>query len=195
MSGYEKPTSLAAEALSANESLNTVLGKLEYRLEKEVTDRVNAINNLDYSETVDNTKIITQITQVDGKITNVARAAAGTLVLGDGYSKADTATALTTTDSLNTAFGKVEKSLEDTNKRITDLIGGDNLNTAFDTLQEVSEWLAANDSGADKVIDDVATLKGDSDVEGSVNYEIKTQVLDKLGSVAYTESSAYATAA
>jgi hypothetical protein len=116
-------------------------------------------------------------------------------VLGSGYSKATTSSALAADDSLNTAFGKIEKSLDDTNTRITNLIGGDNLNTAFDTLKEVSDWLITNDSGADKVIDDIATLKGDSEVEGSVDYKIKIQVLNELGSAAYTESSAYATAA
>jgi hypothetical protein len=62
MAGYELPTSVSTEALSASESLNSALGKLEYRLNKEITDRTTAINNLDYAETADNTQIITEIT-------------------------------------------------------------------------------------------------------------------------------------
>lgn len=180
MTGYEKPTSISTEALSASETLNTGLGKLEYRLEKEVADRTNAINNLNYSETADNTKIITQITQVGGKITSVQRAAAGTLVLGNGYSTAATTPVLTKDDSLNTAFGKIEKSLEDTNTRITNLIGGNNLNDAFDTLQEVSDWLAANDSGADRIIDDIAILKGDTDTNGSVAKSVNDAITQEV---------------
>lgn len=102
----------------------------------------------------------------------MARVAAGTLVLGSDYSKATTSSALATTDSLNTAFGKIEKSLDDTNARITNLIGEGALNTAFDTLKEVSDWLATNDSGADGIIDDIAVLKGDNTTEGSVAYSI-----------------------
>ena len=202
---YEEEVARADETSRAQEA------------EKALNDRIDA---LDYSENVNNTNIITQITQVDGKITNVARAAAGTLVLGTASSEG----MVSATDSLSTAFNAAEKKINDEinrangketelntaigneknraeaaekalGERIDTLIGGDNLNTAFDTLQEVSEWLAANDSGADKVIDDIATLNGDSDAEGSVDYKIKTQVLDELGSAAYTESSAYATAA
>ena len=171
--------------------------------EKALNDRIDA---LDYSETADNTKIITQITQVDGKITNVARAAAGTLALGSDYFKSNESGAVTTSDSLNSAIGKLEKNIEveiearttavaKINERIDTLLGGENINQAFDTIKEIADWLGTNDSGADKVIDDIATLNGDSDVEGSVDYKIKTQVLDEFGSAARSDITDYATAA
>ena len=179
MTGYELPTSVSTEALSANESLNTVLGKLEYRLNKEIADRTTAINNLDYTDTADNTQIITEITQEDGKITKIERAAAGTLVLGSEYSKPTTGGAITTTDSLNSAFGKIEKNIDNVNNRITNLIGGEGLNAAFDTLKEVADWLESNDSDADKVIDNIATLNGTVETKGSVAHSIK-QAIDTL---------------
>lgn len=81
--------------------------------EKALGERIDA---LDYSETADNTKIITQITQEDGKITNVARATAGTLVLGN-YTKPQASdvinNAITAGDSLNSAFGKVEIKIDE----------------------------------------------------------------------------------
>jgi hypothetical protein len=53
----------------------------------EIVNRINTVAALDYSNE-DNTKIISKITQEDGKIA-VERAAAGTLVLGNGYSVAE----------------------------------------------------------------------------------------------------------
>lgn len=203
--------------LQPQDTINGAFNKLQAQIYEEEVARANEISraekalndridDLDYSETADNTKIITQITQVDGKITNVARAAAGTLVLGSDYFKSNEGGVVTTSDSLNSAIGKLEKNIEvetearttavaKVNERIDTLLGGENINQAFDTIKEIADWLGTNDSGADKVIDDIATLNGDSDVEGSVDYKIKTQVLDELGSAARSDITDYATAA
>ena len=96
MSGYVKPTTLANQSLVATETLNTALGKLEYRLEdevkaradaitKEISDRNtaidNAINALDVSDTADATKYVSAVSESNGKIT-VSRASLPTLSSG-----------------------------------------------------------------------------------------------------------------
>ena len=169
--------------IAATDALGDALSKLQ----TQIHDAETTINNLDYSETANNTQIITQITQVDGKITNVVRAAAGTLTLGSGYSVATKGEAINSNDSLNSAFGKMEKSLseekaraeqqeKEINNRIDNLIGGENLNAAFDTLKEVADWLDTNDSNADKVIDSIAILNGTMETKGSVAHSIKQAI-------------------
>jgi hypothetical protein len=74
LTGYTLPTVVSNLNLSPNESLNTALGKLEFRL-----------NDLDYSDE-STTQVISKITQTDGKIA-VTRANAGDLLL-TGYVKA-----------------------------------------------------------------------------------------------------------
>lgn len=167
--------------------------------EKALSERIDA---LDYSETADSTKIITQITQIDGKITEIARAAAGTLILG----AASNSGMIKDTDSLNTAFNTVETAINDEktrakeaeqnlNSRIDVLLGEGNISETFDTIKEIADWLDTEGNGAKKIIDDIATLNGNVDVEGSVDYKIETQVLDKLGSAAWSNITDYATAA
>lgn len=198
--------------LQPQDTINSAFNKLQTQIYEEEVARANEtvraqeaekalgerIDALDYSETANDTQIITQITQTDGKITNIARAAAGTLVLGSGYTKPNDGGIIATTDSLNSAIGKLEKNIEieksraesaettltinlDTkiaavNNRITTLIGGENLNTAFDTLKEVADWLETNDSNADKVIDSIATLNGTVETTGSVAHSIKQAI-------------------
>jgi hypothetical protein len=117
----------------------------------------------------------------------VDRADAGTLVLGT----ATTNNLVSATDSLNEAFSAVEEAIDNErqravsaentlNDRITNLIGGEELNAAFDTLKEVSDWLATNDTGADGIIDDIAILKGSNTTEGSVAYSIAQAITTEV---------------
>lgn len=79
--GYVKPTTLANQSLSATESLNTGLGKLEYRLEAEVKAREDAIKALDVSDTAVENSYVTEVSETDGKI-SVKRTALPTLQTG-----------------------------------------------------------------------------------------------------------------
>lgn len=114
LTGYTLPTAVSNLNLSPNESLNTALGKLEFR-----------INNLDYSDE-STTQVISKITQTDGKIA-VTRANAGDLLL-TGYVKAQNGAEVLATDSINTAFGKITKNLDEKtaalSKELTDTIAG-----------------------------------------------------------------------
>jgi hypothetical protein len=68
MDGYVKPTTLANQSLVATESLNTSLGKLEYRLEAEVKAREDAIKALDVFDTAVENSYVTEVSETDGKI-------------------------------------------------------------------------------------------------------------------------------
>lgn len=136
LTGYELPAAVSNLNLSADESLNTALGKLEFRINEEKA-RVEA---LDYSDE-STTKFISKITQEDGKIA-VTRGNAGALVL-EGYSKAESAADIVANDSINTAFGKLEKSLEqaktDLNNKIDGLDVVANVADGYTLVSQVSE--------------------------------------------------------
>ena len=96
MSGYVKPTTLANQSLSGAESLSVALGKLEYRIEDEVKNRVaamttevndrntaitNAINALDVTDTAVANQYVSAVVETDGKI-SVSRTDLPTLLSG-----------------------------------------------------------------------------------------------------------------
>lgn len=85
--------------------------------------------------------------------------------------------------------GKRAKQAEaNLDARINALLGDGTLNEAFDTIKEISDWLGENDSGADKIIDDIAILNGDNTVEGSVAHSIKVaidqEIVDRSAAIA-----------
>ena len=164
LSGYSKPTS--GSAVDQSDTLNAALGKLEFKLDAEI-DRVD---KLDYTDPNTNTtQIITKVTQTDGKI-EVARSNAGTLLL-TGYDVGTSGEKIASTDSINAAFAKLQT-------QINNVIGSEEIATNFDNIKKISDWLSANDSDADKVIDDIATLKGDASVTDSVQNKIKLAIED-----------------
>lgn len=162
LSGYSKPTS--GSAVDQSDTLNDALGKLEYKLDTEI----KRVDDLDYTDpNVNSAKIITKITQTDGKI-NVERGDAGTLVL-TGYAIGTNGEKIASTDSINTAFAKLQT-------QINNVIGSEEIATSFDNIKKISDWLSANDSNADQIIDDIETLKGDSSVTNSVQNQIKLAI-------------------
>lgn len=162
LSDYSKPSS--GSAISPSDSLNDALGKLEYKLDTEI----NRVDNLDYTDPNTNTtQIITKVTQTDGKI-EVVRSDAGTLLL-TGYGIGTNGEKIASTDNINIAFAKLQT-------QINNIIGSEEIATNFDSIKKISDWLAANDTNADKVIDSIATLNSDETVTGSVQNQIKTAI-------------------
>lgn len=162
LSGYSKPTS--GSAVDQSDTLNDALGKLEYKLDTEI----KRVDDLDYTDpNVNSAKIITKITQTDGLI-SVERGDAGTLVL-TGYAIGTNGEKIASTDSINTAFAKLQT-------QINNVIGSEEIATSFDNIKKISDWLSANDSNADQIIDDIETLKGDSSVTNSVQNQIKLAI-------------------
>lgn len=162
LADYSKPSS--GSAISPSDSLNAALGKLEYKLDAEI----KRVDDLDYTDPNTNTtQIITKVTQTDGKI-EVSRSNAGTLLL-TGYNVGTDGEKIASTDSINVAFAKLQT-------QINNVIGSEEIATNFDNIKKISDWLSANDSNADKVIDDIATLKGDASVTDSVQNKIKLAI-------------------
>ena len=107
ITGYAKASTKAT--LTANDTLNTALGKLEKNIEQEVADRQSAINALDYTDSDANTtQFISKVTEANGVI-SVERSNAGGLIL-TGYS-AGSSGEVAATDSINTAFSKVQTQI------------------------------------------------------------------------------------
>lgn len=151
--------------LAVNDSINNAFGKLQ-----------GQIDALDFADTNANTtQFISKITQTDGKI-NVERHNAGDLVL-TGYSVATAKTAITTTDTINSAFGKVEYRLnilqaDSTQEgsvayQIAQIVNKNN-NGSIDTLNEIAEWIINDKTGAAKMNADISNLKTEvSNLQGA----------------------------
>lgn len=144
--------------LAANDSINKAFGKLQ-----------GQINALDFADTNANTtQFISKITQTDGKI-NVERHNAGDLVL-TGYSVATAKTAITATDTINSAFGKVEYRLNilqadsaqegSVAYQIAQIVNENN-NGSIDTLNEIAAWIVNDKTGVAKMNKDISNLKTD----------------------------------
>ena len=97
-----------------------------------------------------------------------------------GYTKKTDNADVAATDTLAEALSKLQTQINDEEnaraQAIRDLLGGENINAAFDTIQEIAAWLEGNDSGADGVIDAIETLNGDETTEGSVKKQIKDAI-------------------
>ena len=144
--------------VAVNDSINNAFGKLQ-----------GQIDALDFTDSSANTtQFISKITQTDGKI-NVERHNAGDLVL-TGYSVATTKTAITTADTINSAFGKVEYRLNVLQADSTQegsvayqiaQIVNENNNGSIDTLNEIAAWIVNDETGVAKMNKDISDLKAD----------------------------------
>ena len=142
--------------IAANDSINDAFGKLQ-----------GQIDALDFTDSSANTtQFISKITQTDGKI-NVERHNAGDLVL-TGYSVATAKAAITTTDTINSAFGKVEYRLNILQADSTQegsvayqiaQIVNENNNGSIDTLNEIAAWIVNDETGVAKMNADISNLK------------------------------------
>ena len=144
--------------IAANDSINDAFGKLQ-----------GQINALDFADSNANTtQFISKITQSDGKI-SVERHNAGDLVL-TGYAVATAKTAISATDTINSAFGKLEYRLNilqagDTQEgsvayQIAQIVNENN-NGSIDTLNEIAAWIVNDETGVAKMNADISGLKTD----------------------------------
>ena len=208
----------AVEALEGSDDLTyDTLKKLEDAIKQEVSDRENAFNNLTASSIADENKIVTDVTQTEGKIS--ATATELTSVKLGGYAEGGDAK-IAATDTLGGALGKLQGQINamdkeasaeagkvlttvaqadgkvsETKSAVKDLqLGGyeketgatgsiastDTLNTAFSKLENKIESASASHdlSSADKSIT-VTTSTTGTDV--SVNIKSDEKVLKKDG--------------
>ena len=144
--------------VAVNDSINNAFGKLQ-----------GQIDALDFTDSSANTtEFISKITQTDGKI-SVERHKAGDLLL-TGYSVATAKTSITATDTINSAFGKVEYRLDILQADSTQegsvayqiaQIVNENNNGSIDTLNEIAAWIGNDKTGVAKINKDISDLKTD----------------------------------
>ena len=180
----------------------------------------NHINGLDMSST-STTEFITEITQVDGKVA-VKRAKAGTLELGTDSTEKTVLGTDSLNQAINKIEARIKAEEEARKAAINTLYGtenGINIAATFDTIKEIADFLEQDEnetqSGIEKILFDIQTnainigtesynrmrlerelkeLIGESPVSQQIDEKINT-FNGTLGNAAYTNSSAYATAA
>ena len=148
--------------IASTDTLGQALSKLQTQIIDEENARVNAINDLDMTSNEDTTKFISKIKQENGKV-SVERAPAGTLELGTGYAVASESAAISATDSINSAVGKLEYKLNILNAgstqegsvayQIAQIVTPDGGN--IDKLEEIAAWIVSDTTGAAKMNSDI----------------------------------------
>ena len=144
------------DKITASDSINNAFGKLQ-----------GQIDALDFTDpNANTTQFISKITQSDGKI-SIERHNAGDLVL-TGYAIATAKTAISTTDTINSAFGKLEYRLDilqagETQEgsvayQIAQIVNENN-NGSIDTLNEIAAWIVNDETGVAKMNADISNLK------------------------------------
>ena len=108
LASYNINNLTSGDNISDGDTYNTAFAKLQ-----------NQINNLDYDES-STTKIITKITQTNGLV-GVTFGNAGSLLLTD-YVLGNNSNDIAATDSLNTAFAKLQKQIHDEESARADAI-------------------------------------------------------------------------
>lgn len=99
ITGYAKAT--ANSALAATDSINSAFGKLEYKIDDEITNRTNAINSLSFDGvTCGNKEVIGNIKQTNGKIEVTKK----TLTLNDVSFVLDNLNVTVTDDDIKNKF-------------------------------------------------------------------------------------------
>lgn len=114
MTGYAKPS--AAGAIAATDSLNAAIGKLEKALDGKQTSGSYAASNHSHDGVYKPASYVPTWNEITSKPGTFAPSAhnqaSSTINAMTGYTKAQTASAITATDTLNAAIGKLEKALD-----------------------------------------------------------------------------------
>lgn len=130
----------AVEALEGSDDLTyDTLKKLEDAIKQEVSDRENAFNNLTASSVADENKIVTDVTQTEGKIS--ATATELTSVKLGGYAEGGDAK-IASTDTLGGALGKLQGQINAMDKEAS-AEAGKVLTTVAQADGKVSETKSA----------------------------------------------------
>lgn len=166
LAGYVKETSNSN--ISAEDTLAQALSKLQTQIIEEKNARTENIADLDMAENASTTQFISSIKQENGKVV-VERAAAGTLNLGDTYSIANESSMISSADSINSAFGKLEYKLNILNgantvegsvaNQIAKIVNENN-NGSIDSLNEIAAWIINDSTGAANMSNRISSLEG-----------------------------------
>lgn len=137
LSGYTKGSD--SGTVVATDSINAAIAKLENQVDAEETARINKFLATSAATVADANKIVTDVTQSDGKIT--ATAANITGVKLDGYAEAAAVADVASTDTLGQALGKLQKTIHEMDKA-ADAVAGQVVTTVSEADGVVSETKA-----------------------------------------------------
>lgn len=120
----------------------------------------------------------------------------------NNYSKGTNKEAIATNETLNGAFGKLENRLDilqggstiegSVAYQIAQIVN-ENANGNIDTLNEIASWIINDTSGAARMANDIAILKGTDTTSGSVKKSIKDAIAELDSSVTVSNNSNYLT--
>jgi hypothetical protein len=148
ISGYTKPTSISA-GISASDSINTAIGKLDYGLEKEIaraekaesdlsTKIDKAITDLDVSAiAADEYSVIDSVSETDGKINATTKYLSNIKL--QGYSTGTNTAEVTANDTVNVAFGKLQAQINAADEAVQALTNGTSTEE-IDSVMELVKW-------------------------------------------------------
>ena len=169
LGNYNTPSSIItnnniqinSSSINTTDNLSTIIGILDNRIMTEIKDRINAIDDLDVSDIVDNTQIISTITQTDGKIA-FSRAPAGTLKVSGNVN----AVGHTPEENLNSLKDKIDllqagSSAEGSVAYQIAQIVNEDSNDKIDKLNEIANWIVNDTTGAAKMGLDIKTLQNE----------------------------------
>ena len=158
ITGYALGTD--AGGLVATDTINSAMSKLQKQINNEVQARQNAINGLDVTTITPDTAgyVFNAISETDGKINATATQAVSNLLLTNYNKPTGTVGAIASNDTLNTAFGKLEKKLSDESARIDAILGGVGAEE-LNTLKEISDALNDDTNYYTTVNNAIATVQ------------------------------------
>ena len=186
LTGYELGTD--AGTLASSDTINGAMSKLQKQISNEVVNRENAIKALDVTAiTTGADKVFNSISETDGKV-SASTQAVSNLTLSN-YSISSSYTGIKSGNTLNTAFGQLEKGLaeekaraqEEEQKlsdRITAIVGGVT-EAELNTLKEISDALQDDENYYATVNNAIAGVQENlnkTDKNITDNYYTKTQV-------------------
>ena len=202
MTGYVKPADTSA--ITASDTLNTAIGKLEKGLDNALANKPNyddtylkinataaAAKKLESPREISLGGAVNGSASFDGSAdvtiaTTISNLSSDKVTSLTGYTKPETTTEILVTDSLNTALGKLEKALDGKQNAGDYALREHNHNDAYYTKQEVTDLIneisVSGDAGiaaAKKYTDDAITaLVGNATPE---SLDTLKELADALG--------------
>jgi hypothetical protein len=153
--GYEEGTDNGI--IVSTDSINSAFAKLQNQIQKESTDRVAAIEALDYSDTANDNQAVTKVSETDGVI-SVERKNITSLKL-DGYNATAETTDIAATDTLGKALALLQSQITANETALTVLTDGVKPDEV-DGVKDLLDWVKDHEANEVKaILDNIADLQ------------------------------------
>lgn len=153
--GYEEGTDNGI--VVSTDSINSAFAKLQNQIQKESTDRVAAIEALDYTDTPNDNKAVTKVSEANG-IISVERQNITSLKL-DGYTTTTETTDIAATDTLGKALALLQSQITANETALTVLTDGVKPDEV-DGVKDLLDWVKDHEANEVKaILDNIADLQ------------------------------------